>query len=70
MKKQVTAVEWLVEQLSSSKYFYNLMEEIQSRSTIAEPNGILQQAKEIEKQQIEDAWIAGMKSNQNNFQGI
>ncbi len=54
--KQVTAVEWLVEQLSSSKYFYNLMEEIQSRSTIAEPNGILQQAKEIEKEQIIDAY--------------
>jgi hypothetical protein len=54
--KQVTAVEWLVEQLSKSKYFYNLMEEIQSRSTIAEPNGILQQAKEIEKEQIIDAY--------------
>jgi hypothetical protein len=24
----------------------------------------------MEKEQIEDAWIAGMKSNQNNFQGI
>jgi hypothetical protein len=47
-----TAVEWLIEQISSSKYFYNLMEEIQSRSTIAEPNGILQQAKEMEKQQL------------------
>jgi hypothetical protein len=68
--KSVTAVEWLVEQLSSSKYIYKLMEEIQSRSTIVEPNGIIQQAKAMEKEQIEDAWIAGMKSNQNNFQGI
>jgi hypothetical protein len=49
-----TAVEWLIEQISSSKYFYNLMEEIQSRSTIAEPNGILHKAKEIEKEQIID----------------
>jgi phosphoribosylformylglycinamidine (FGAM) synthase-like amidotransferase family enzyme len=45
-----TAVEWLIEQISSSKYFYNLMEEIQSRSTIAEHNGILHQAKEMEKE--------------------
>jgi hypothetical protein len=24
----------------------------------------------MEKKHIEDAWINGMKSNQNNFQGI
>ena len=51
MSKQ-TAVNWLIEQISSSKYFYNLMEEIQNKSTIAEPNGILQQAKEMEKEQM------------------
>jgi hypothetical protein len=51
-----TAVDWLIEQISSSKYFYNLMEEIQSRSTIAEPNGILHKAKEIEKDQIIKAY--------------
>jgi hypothetical protein len=66
---QQTAVEWLVEQLSSSKYIYNLMEEIECQSTIVKPN-IFEQAKAMEKEQIEDAWIAGMKSNQNNFQGI
>jgi hypothetical protein len=57
--KQVTAVEWLVEQLAPSvslqqKYIDELLE----------------QAKAMEKEQIEDAWINGMKSNQNNFQGI
>jgi len=46
-----TAVEWLIEQISSSKYFYNLMEEIESRSTIVQPN-VLQQAKTMEKEQI------------------
>jgi hypothetical protein len=51
----MTAVEWLIEQISSSKYFYNLMEEIESRSTTVQPNAILQQAKEMEKQQIIDA---------------
>ena len=61
-----TAVEWLVEQLSSSKYIYNLMEEIECQSTIVQSN-IFEQAKAMEKEQIEDAWIAGMKSNQNNF---
>jgi hypothetical protein len=54
-----TAVDWLIEQISSSKYFYNLMEEIQSRSTIAEPNGILHKAKEMEKEQIIDAYAQG-----------
>jgi len=51
INKKQTAVEWLVEQISSSKYFYNLMEEIESRGTIAQPNGILHQAKEMEKEQ-------------------
>jgi hypothetical protein len=53
--KQVTAVEWLVEQLSSSKYIYNLMEEIECQSTIVQPN-IFQQAKAMEKKQIIDAY--------------
>ena len=49
--KSVTAVEWLVEQLSSSKYIYKLMEEIECQSTIVQPN-IFEQAKAMEKQQI------------------
>ena len=58
MSKQ-TAVNWLIEQISSSKYFYNLMEEIQSKSTIAEPNGILHKAKEMEKEQIINSFDEG-----------
>ena len=53
-----TAVEFLIEQISSSKYFYNLMEEIESRSTIAQSN-IFDQAKEIEREQIESAFTHG-----------
>jgi len=49
-----TAVEWLIEQISSSKYFYNLMEEIESRSTTVQPNGILHQAKAMEKEQMKE----------------
>ena len=54
-----TAVEWLFKQISTSKYFYNLMEEIESRSTIVQPNGILEQAKAMEKEQIIDAFGVG-----------
>ena len=54
-----TAVQFLIEQISSSKYFYNLMEELESRGTIVQPNGILQQAKEMEKEQIIDAFQTG-----------
>jgi len=46
-----TAVEWLENQLKTSKYFYKVMEDINSRSTIVESN-IFEQAKEMEKEQI------------------
>jgi len=55
-----TAVEWLQEAISKKvnnvlgPYFIDLFDN----------------AKQMEKEQIEDAWINGMKSNQNNFQGI
>jgi hypothetical protein len=51
MSKQ-TAVEYLIEHL---KEMYHLTEE-----TLYE----FEQAKEMEKDQIEDAWTDGMKSNQ------
>ena len=57
-----TAVEWLVEQISSSKYFYKLMEDINSRNTVAQSN-ILDKAKEMEKQHIKDAFVECWKSN-------
>jgi hypothetical protein len=46
-----TAIEWLVNQISSSKYFYKVMEDIQSRSTVAQSN-IFEQAKAMEKEQM------------------
>ena len=57
MTKQ-TAVEWLAEQISTSKYFYKLMEDINSRSTIAQSD-IIEQAKAMEKGQIENAFCQG-----------
>ena len=55
MSKQITAVEWLeVEfiKLESTVGVYGIMYEL------------LDQAKAMEKDQIEDAWTDGMKSNQ------
>ena len=48
-----TAVEWLSKQISSSKYFYKLMEDINTRGTVAQSD-IIEQAKEMEKEQIVD----------------
>ena len=53
-----TAVEQLENQIKNSKYFYKLMEDINSRSTVAQSN-IFEQAKEMEKEQLADAWYAG-----------
>ena len=61
MSKQ-TAVEWLIQ---------NIVEDqtIKAKS-MSEWISIFEEAKAMEKEQIEDAWTDGMKSNQNNFQGI
>ena len=53
-----TAVEWLIEQISSSKYFYKLIEDINSRSTIEQCN-IFEQAKAMHKSEI--IWAHGIK---------
>lgn len=50
----MTAVDWLENQISSSKYFYKIMKEIESRGTVAQSN-IFHQAKAMEKEQIINA---------------
>ena len=67
MKTQ-TAVEWLVNELKTSKHYQRVINEVNQSST--EIKDVIEQAKAMEKEQIEDAWIKGMKSNQNNFEGI
>lgn len=47
----MTAVEWLESQIKNSKHYFNLMKEINSRVTIAQPN-VFEQAKAMEKEQI------------------
>jgi HEPN domain-containing protein len=50
-----TAVEWLENQIMTSKYFYSLMKELNSRGTIVQPN-VFEQAKAMEKEQIVNAY--------------
>ena len=64
MKK--TAVEWLETQLKTSKYFYNLMEDINSRSTVAQSD-IFEQAKEMEKEQIKEGYIMSLLDRDNKI---
>jgi hypothetical protein len=54
-----SAVEWLREQISNSIYYYKIMEDINSKSTIAQFN-IFEQAKQMEKEQIMDAFRNGL----------
>jgi hypothetical protein len=63
MEKQ-TVVEWLENQIKTSKYFYKLMEDINSRSTVTQSN-IFEQAKAMEKEQLENAWAKGVTSENN-----
>tara|TARA_R110000868_G_scaffold84286_2_gene237673 strand:- start:2046 stop:2306 length:261 start_codon:yes stop_codon:yes gene_type:complete len=60
--KSFTAVEWLENQIKNSKYFYKLIEDIKSRSTIAQST-IFEQAKQMEKEQIIDAFWNGDNTN-------
>lgn len=60
--KSFTAVEWLENEIRNSKYFYKLMGDINSRGTIAQSD-IFEQAKQMEKNQIIDAFWNGDNTN-------
>ena len=62
---KMTAVEWLASQIKTSKYFYKLMEDVNSRSTIAQSD-IIEEAKEMEKEQIINAFVECWKVNVPN----
>jgi hypothetical protein len=59
MKKD-SAVEWLENQIKTSKYYFKLMAEIKNRSTIVQPN-IFEQAKEMEKEQMHAEYMRGWR---------
>ena len=64
-----TAVEWLFKQISTSKYFYKLMEDINSRSTVAQSN-IFEQAKEMEEINLHLEYMKGWRDGCNNQQSV
>jgi hypothetical protein len=64
-----TAVEWLFKQISTSKHFYNLMEDIQSRSTVAQSN-IFEQAKEMEEIDLHLEYMKGWRDGYNNQESV
>ena len=57
-----TAVELLEDVMKTSKYFYKLLDEIESRSTIERPN-IFVWAKQIESLQKNEALYRGLLFN-------
>ena len=54
--KQQTAVEWLVEQLQLTRDFQRVINEVNQSSTSV--RDVLEEAKEMEKEQIITAWMA------------
>ena len=52
-----TAVEWLINELKKSKHYQQMINEVHQNSTIV--NDILEQAKEMEKEQIKDSFLKG-----------
>jgi hypothetical protein len=58
MSKQTTAVEWLISELSQlhTQYIKGIFDEPQTMKRKAE---IIEQAKEMEKEQIKEAFVAG-----------
>jgi hypothetical protein len=59
MKDKKTAVEWLIEQINSAKWKW---------SDRTDRNAIIEQAKEMEKEQMKDAWDNGCGYLQENSQ--
>lgn len=54
-----TAVERLKEQIMDSKYFYQIVRQIQNKGTIIKPN-IFDEALAMEKDKMENLWHAAI----------
>ena len=57
--KQQTAVEWLISNLQKSKDWQRVLNEVSQMSTVQ--IDLLEQAKAMEKEQIEDAFEQGIE---------
>ena len=54
-----TAVEWLINELKKSKHYQQMINEVHQNSTIV--SDILEQAKEMEKEQNHAEYMRGWK---------
>ena len=59
--KNLTAIEWLISNLQKSKDWQRVLNEVSQMSTVQ--IDLLEQAKEMEKQQIIDAWDNGCEDD-------
>jgi hypothetical protein len=63
----MTSIEWLENELKKSIHFYRLIEDIESKSTIVQPN-IFKQAKGMHKKEIMHAhYFGGINEQSGNF---
>jgi hypothetical protein len=62
--KQQTAVEWLVSQLQKTKDWQRVINEANQSTTSV--RNVIQQAKEMEWDQINDAYLQGFEDNDCN----
>ena len=58
-KMKQTAVEWLINELKKSKHYQQMINEVHQNSTIV--SDILEQAKEMEKEQLHAEYMDGWK---------
>jgi aspartate ammonia-lyase len=67
MSKQQTAVEWLIEQLQKTRDYQRVINEVnQSGSSVRD---VIDEAKEMEKQQIKSAFNIGELMAHDYFYG-
>ena len=60
MNKQQTAVEWLINELQKTRDYQRVINEANQSSTSV--RDVIDQAKEMEKEKLEDAWVEGVKN--------
>jgi hypothetical protein len=62
MDKKQTAVEWLVEQFEKHRATFFKLNDKEERVITLAGRDVIDQAKEMEKEKLEDAWVEGFKN--------
>jgi hypothetical protein len=68
MDKQQTAVEWLINELHKTRDYQRVINEANQSSTSV--RDVIDQAKEMEKEKLEDAWIAALDFGIEKMKGL